>query len=172
MAQDGTDSGVRAGAGPDVPGAAGPGGLRARMRTLSVLEQEFARHVATELGVDAAGQAAMYHLGMSGTATPTEIARQLGISTAATTLVLNRLEAAGHLSRKPHATDRRKVVVVPAAASLAAAYELVRPVIDGVEEVAGSMTPDEQAVVTRFLDQMIEVYERGRSARHPGTDAG
>ncbi|WP_395691312.1 MarR family winged helix-turn-helix transcriptional regulator [Nocardioides sp.] len=45
-------------------------------------------------------------------ATPHELAEHLGISTAATTTLLDRLSAAGHLERVPHPTDRRSKVVV------------------------------------------------------------
>ena len=45
-------------------------------------------------------------------ATARGIARHLGISSAATTKLLDRLEAAGHIRRTPHPTDRRALAVV------------------------------------------------------------
>src|SRR3954470_18923323 len=103
-------------------------GIRDRLRQMSAEQQDFARLMAAHLGVDAAGLAAMYLLSSGGPATPTEGARALKISTAATTLVLNRLESAGHVHREPHPTDRRKVVVVPSPASVDTAYAMARTV--------------------------------------------
>jgi DNA-binding MarR family transcriptional regulator len=44
--------------------------------------------------------------------TPRGLATYLGISTASTTKLLDRLSASGHLERRPHPGDRRSVVVV------------------------------------------------------------
>ncbi|WP_245852069.1 MarR family winged helix-turn-helix transcriptional regulator [Isoptericola jiangsuensis] len=44
--------------------------------------------------------------------TPRDLAEDLGISTASTTKVLDRLTGSGHLERLPHPRDRRSVVVV------------------------------------------------------------
>jgi len=141
-------------------------GIRARLRLFSARQQDFERQLAKQLEVDAAGLATMNHLGATGSATPTEIARRLAISTAATTLVLNRLEAAGHVGREPHPSDRRKVVITPTPASLDAAYELIRPVIDGVGQLTASMSADHRAVVVGFLDQMIAIYEQALGPHH------
>ncbi|MFJ6654073.1 MarR family winged helix-turn-helix transcriptional regulator [Microbacterium sp. NPDC091313] len=43
--------------------------------------------------------------------TPTDIARYVGISTASTTSLLDRLERMGHIERERHATDRRSVTL-------------------------------------------------------------
>ena len=44
-------------------------------------------------------------------ATARGIARHLGISSAATTKLLDRLEAGGHIQRTPHPTDRRSLAM-------------------------------------------------------------
>jgi DNA-binding MarR family transcriptional regulator len=49
--------------------------------------------------------------------TPRDLAEDLGISTASTTKVLDRLAGSGHLQRRPHPRDRRSVVVVATAAA-------------------------------------------------------
>lgn len=75
------------------------------------LQQRLRRQMQDALGVDSAGLSTMIHLASVGTDSPTAIAAALQTSTAATSLVLNRLEVAGHISRQPHAKDRRKIVV-------------------------------------------------------------
>lgn len=102
----------------------------------------------------------MIHLAQVGSDTPTAIAGALQTSTAATSLVLNRLEVSGHISRGPHPTDRRKVVVAPVRASLAAARERARPVTEGIDELAAALTPAERATVASFVDGLVTVYQR------------
>lgn len=43
---------------------------------------------------------------------PTELSRYLGISTASTTALIDRLQASGHVVRQPHPSDRRSVHIV------------------------------------------------------------
>lgn len=119
----------------------------------------FRRHVQEELGVDSAGLTAMIHLAGAGSDTPTAIAANLERSTAATSLVLNRLENAGHISRQPHPSDRRKVVVVPAPASLVTAYKTANPVMVGIDQRAAALTPAEQSTVAGFLHSLVGLYE-------------
>jgi len=135
------------------------GDIRGRVQQLGVRQQRFERRLAAELGVDVAGLEAMDHLISTGPSTPTELARRLEISTAATTLVLNRLEAAGHIRRDRHPSDGRKLVVTAAARSADQAYERVLPMIEGVEALVAEMTPQERATVQTFLDRLVAIYD-------------
>lgn len=152
-----------AAAGPLGPSLLGPSlddGIGDSINAILALQQRFRRQMQDVLGVDSSGLNAMIHLASLGSDSPTAIAGVLETSTAATTLVLNRLEAAGHVSRLPHPTDRRKVVVAPAQESLATAYECVRPIIDGIDQVSASLTPAERSTVAGFLEAVVHVYER------------
>ncbi|MGR0161111.1 MarR family winged helix-turn-helix transcriptional regulator [Paenarthrobacter nitroguajacolicus] len=133
--------------------------IRARVQQLAVRQQRFERYLASELGVDAPGLEAMDHLIATGPATPTELARRLGISTAATTLVLNRLEDAGHIRRDRHPSDGRKLVVTAAQSSADQAFERVLPMIEGVEELVAGLSAPERAAVQAFLDRLVAIYD-------------
>jgi hypothetical protein len=45
---------------------------------------------------------------------PAQLSRLLGMTTGATTILLNRLETAGHIRRSRESTDRRRVTLRPA----------------------------------------------------------
>ena len=92
-------------------------------------------------------------------ATPSELARRVEVSTAAMTLVLNRLESAGHVRRERHPSDGRKLIVTAEQASADRAYEQVLPMIDGIEHLVDGMDEAERAVVQGFLDRLIAVYD-------------
>ncbi|WKK73394.1 hypothetical protein Q0F99_06815 [Rathayibacter oskolensis] len=81
------------------------------------------------------------------------------MSTAATTLVLNRLEAAGHVRRDRHPSDGRKLVVTASESSAALAQERVAPLIEGVEDLVASLDEEERATVLAFLDRLLAVYD-------------
>jgi len=122
------------------------------------LSRAFERQVGQALEVNTTDLAAMEHLIQEGALTPGELSRRLDISTAATTLVVDRLVALGHAQRHPHASDRRKVVVVPAQESVTRAFQQLHPVIGGVAAVTQELSDDERRVVEAFLTRVIGVY--------------
>lgn len=87
-------------------------------------------------------------------ATPGGIAQHLGISTASTTKLLDRLERAGHLTRAAHPTDRRALAISITAGTQRAAMETVGRQQAQRFHAAARLTSDERAVVLRFLRDM------------------
>ncbi len=141
------------------PGRTVDDGIRDTLMQLLTKQLRFRRHTQESLGVDSAGLTTMIHLSQVGSDTPTSIAHTLDTSTAATSLVLSRLETAGHIERQPHPTDRRKVVVAPAAASIAAAFACANPVIDGIDRLTAALSPAERSTVAGFLRGLVDVYD-------------
>ena len=91
--------------------------------------------------------------------TPGMLAKRIGISTASTTVLIDRLERSGHLARKPHPTDRRSLVVVSTTGSDAEVRETLGRMHRSMIDVADSLGPDELRVVARFLASMIDAVE-------------
>lgn len=82
------------------------------------------------------------------------LAEHLHISTASTTKLLDRLERAGHVVRRPHPTDRRAVTVEITPET----HRRVRATM-GLQharrfEVARALSPADREVVTRFLTEL------------------
>ena len=119
---------------------------------------EFEAHVGRELDVNPTDLQAMEHLISSGPLSPTELARRLGISTAAVTAVVDRLVAVDHVSRAKHPTDRRGVLVVPAPNSVAKAMSTLMPMIMGIDQVLDDFSAAEQATIAAYLERVLEVY--------------
>lgn len=101
---------------------------------------------------------------------PTELAARLGVTSASMTSLVDRLVAAGHVTREPHPSDRRAVILRPTSG----ADEEVRHNLDQMHkrmfEAAESLTPPEIAAVLSFLMRMREAVDV--VAADPGAAAG
>lgn len=87
-------------------------------------------------------------------ATPGAIASHLEISTASTTKLLDRLEAAGHIIRAPHPSDRRALAITITDETHEAAVETVGRQQAKRFHAAARLTTTERDVVIRFLHDM------------------
>jgi len=72
----------------------------------------FHQTVGQLLGVNVTDMKCLDIITLKGSASPTELAEHTGLSTGATTAMIDRLENAGLVVRRPHPTDRRGTIVV------------------------------------------------------------
>lgn len=139
------------------------------LRDIREVGAAFEAHLGSELTVNPTDLEAMEHLIQDGPLTPTELSRRLDVSTAATTTIIDRLTAVGHVSRIPHPTDRRGILVVPAPASVERAMGTIMPMILGIDRVLASFSDTEKAVITDYLSRVVEVYRS--HLPEPATDS-
>ncbi len=95
------------------------------------------------------------------------LAQLLGISTAAVTVVVDRLAKVGHVSREPHPTDRRSVLVVPTPRSARRAMDSLLPMIMEIDGLISHYTPEQQDAITNYLTRTVDVLERKLAAPAP-----
>lgn len=91
------------------------------------------------------------------TVTPHDLAEHLGISTAATTTLLDRLGAAGHLERVPHPTDRRSKVVVATEHAYAEARAHLAGTHDRMRAAAAKVPASARPDFIAFLEELTEI---------------
>jgi len=89
-------------------------------------------------------------------ATPGAIAQHLGISTASTTKLLDRLEAGGHIIRAPHPSDRRALAITITDETHEVAVETVGRQQAKRFHAAARLTAEERDIVIRFLQDMTD----------------
>lgn len=87
-------------------------------------------------------------------ATPGAIAAQLGISSASTTKLLDRLQKGGHIRREPHPSDRRALAIQIRPETRNAAMRTVGAQHAGRFRAAQRLSAHERAVVIGFLEDM------------------
>ncbi|MFM9597038.1 MarR family winged helix-turn-helix transcriptional regulator, partial [Streptomyces scabiei] len=85
---------------------------------------------------------------------PHDIAGHLGISTASTTKLLDRLTASGHVERRPHPHDRRARIVVITAAARAEFFRLFAQRMTRMRGAMESFSDDELRAIGRFFGEM------------------
>ncbi|MFJ6279221.1 DNA-binding transcriptional regulator, MarR family [Arthrobacter subterraneus] len=91
---------------------------------------------------------------------PKELTAKLGISSAATTTLIDRLARSGHVRRKPHPRDRRALVLEASAESGAEVRQTMGTMHTRMVEVARSLPPEDAAVVVDFLTRMREAVDQ------------
>jgi len=145
-----------------LPGAQ-PGYAEA-LRRISALWQQYHARVATALDINGTALEAMEWLEREGPLTPSELAERLGVTPGAVTGMLGRLEATGHAHRERHAQDGRSVQVVANPASIDATVGHLLPMILDLSRRAAAYSPEEIALVERFLGDVEASYRIGLDA--------
>ena len=98
--------------------------------------------------------------------TPGELGQCLGISSGATTAVLDRLERAGHVRRVRDDRDRRRLTLHRAESATALLRTFSEPLDEAMDAIVVGYSGGELAVVQRFLDDAIGQVSEHR--RHLG----
>lgn len=128
------------------------------LREILEVSDAFEKSLGDELTVNPTDLEAMEHLIMSGPLGASDLARRLGISTAAMTTSIDRLAALGHAHREPNPRDRRGVIVVPSESSRAQAMARLMPMIMSVDAALDAFDPEQQVAITRYLDTVVGIY--------------
>lgn len=101
-------------------------------------------------------------------ATARDLATGLGITTASTAKLLNRLEESGHIRRTPNAADGRSVHII----ATAHAHEEVRSRLgvmhERMREVTTRFSREEIDIIVRFLREMTQILDDAGSAPADG----
>lgn len=103
---------------------------------------------------------------------PARLAEALRLSRPATTALVDRLERAGHVVRRPDPADRRRTVLEmqPRADEVAAAF--FGPLGKAYGAVMDRFSPAELLVVQAFLEGVTEATVRTREQVQPPPDDG
>ncbi|MCL5612174.1 MAG: MarR family transcriptional regulator [Chloroflexi bacterium] len=99
---------------------------------------------------------------LKGIATPSELARHTGLTSGATTAMLDRLEKAGLIERRPNPDDRRGTLIVSAksgAEKVASWFESARKAQD---ELISSYSEKELEIISDVFERFTKLWEQER----------
>src|SRR5499427_10143700 len=105
-------------------GRAVPGQVVDGLRALSTEIDRLDQAAADRYGLNRTDMRALDIVGRAGPLAPTDLARLLGFTTGGVTTVLDRLERAGYVRRRPDSGDRRRQVVQATEATAARDQEV------------------------------------------------
>jgi DNA-binding MarR family transcriptional regulator len=144
------------------------------LRELSTELGQVYRWAAEQAGVNQTDLMSLYYIrSAGGSATPKALAEHLGLTSGATAILLNRLEARGLVQRTPHPTDRRAVLLsLGAGASEKGLLDLRQTVRRLNAAVIDELPPEEAEVVKRFMHRLLaNTRDSLRRIRTQGPDS-
>lgn len=130
-----------------------------RLRALLDVAQQSGPAVARKADLTHTELTALEHLTRQAWG-PTELARHLGVTSAAASGIVDRLVARGHVSRQPHEADGRRTQVVLTDSGRTEVLGHLMPMFAALDELDRSLSEDERVVVDRYLAGAIEAIRR------------
>lgn len=120
----------------------------------------FRNAIGRRLGLNITDSECLSLLSIKGISTPTELARHTGLTTGSTTAMLDRLERAGFIRRKPNPKDRRGLLIEIDKRWIETAGPLVAGVQKAHTALIADYTDRELEIIadflTRFTNNVID----------------
>ena len=123
---------------------------------------QFRNAMSEWAGINATDMECLRLLFLKGIATPSELARHTGLTSGATTAMLDRLEKAGLIERRPNPDDRRGTLIAPAQAGaerVAAWFESARKAQD---ELISSYSGSELEIIADVFERFTKLWDDER----------
>ena len=114
-------------------------------------------------GLNATDMECLRLLSQKGTATPTELARHTGLTSGATTAMLDRLEKAGLIERRPNPDDRRGTLIAPEQSSsekMAGWFESARKAQDAL---MSTYSESELEIIADVFERFAKLWDAERT---------
>jgi len=134
-----------------------PAQVTGSLRALSTEIDRLDQAAADRYGLNRTDMRALDIVGRAGPLAPTDLARLLGFTTGGVTTVLDRLERAGYIRRRPDSDDRRRLVVEATQATAARDAEVFGSLIRQTGDLLASYTDDQLLVIHDFLTRICEL---------------
>jgi DNA-binding MarR family transcriptional regulator len=114
------------------------------------------------LGLNATDTECLRLLFLKGIATPSELARQTGLTSGATTAMLDRLEKVGLIERRPNPDDRRGTLIAPTKSGAKKAASWFESARKAQEELISSYSEQELEIISDVFERFTKIWEQER----------
>lgn len=131
------------------------------------LHRNRARAIFREIGLHRGQPPVLHHLHQQDGLTHSELGKRLDVSPATTTKMVQRMEQAGFVQRRPDANDQRVSRVYLTDAGRAVKAEMVRRLQTLEAEAFADFSAEEQIIMRRLLMQMRDNLQRVVNAQIP-----
>lgn len=136
-----------------------PAHLRDLIARLAMAGERYQATVARQLGLSDTEMGAVVCLCRYSAMTPGELRERLALSSGGTTAVIQRLERAGHVERRPNPNDGRSAVINVSREMLELLTARAVPLIDAVDAVAATLSPQEREAIGAWLARIVAEVE-------------
>jgi DNA-binding MarR family transcriptional regulator len=138
--------------------------IRALMavRDYGVNLTHFRNAISEWAGLNATDMECLRFLFVKDVATPSELARQTGLTSGATTAMLDRLEKVGLIERSPNPDDRRGTLITPTKSSaekVASWFESARRAQDAL---ISSYSASELEIIADVFERFAKLWDQER----------
>jgi DNA-binding MarR family transcriptional regulator len=147
----------------DTEHQAGAVGVLNALRDYRASEAAMSRRTRTSMGMGETDLLALRYLLQAEadgrTVGPKELGARLGVTSASTTTLVDRLVKSGHVRREPHPTDRRALILRPTKGSDDEVRHTLGLMHRRMMDVASSLSADEASIVVDFLHRMRDAVD-------------
>jgi DNA-binding MarR family transcriptional regulator len=143
--------------------------VRAALRRLTAEIDGLDHRAANRFGINRSDLRCLDVLRGVGPTTPTTLASAVGMTTGGLSLALDRLEAAGYVTRRPNSNDRRSVIIEPTERLAQVEREIFGPLVRRMGEIIARYGDADLDVIRDFLDRVAEAA--AGAGRSPGERA-
>ena len=139
-------------------------------REYSVGMVSFHQAVGRILGLNVTDMKCLDVMTMKGSATPSQLAEQTGLSSGATTAMIDRLEKAGLVERHPHPKDRRGTVLLLTKQAMQKLPLLFESLGNAMLVLISGYSQRELAVLADFFARASVLWQDEREKLHARSD--
>ena len=118
--------------------------------------------IVEKLGVNITDWECLGLLLQKGVATPTELSEHTGLTSGATTAMLDRLERSGIIERRRNPEDRRGTLIVVVKEKAAEIATILASAIRAQDHLFSSYTEKELEFLSDFLNKLARVLDQER----------
>ncbi|GAB3586114.1 hypothetical protein GCM10027406_35580 [Leifsonia lichenia] len=90
---------------------------------------------------------------------PKELADYLGVQSSSITILLDRLEKAGHVRREPSPFDRRALIIVPTVPTDELHKAILGDIREELIDVAGTLSEKDADTIVEFIDRLRDAID-------------
>lgn len=118
-----------------------------------------------QLGLSSNERWVLNHLVHEGPLTASELSKRVNMTSAAMTTLVERMELAGYLTRRPDPADGRRTLLSTTDALADRGSAIARAVIDEFDQLVDQLPPEERDAVTRFMTNAEQFFARYAESR-------
>ncbi|MGH2762665.1 MAG: MarR family winged helix-turn-helix transcriptional regulator [Thermoleophilaceae bacterium] len=116
--------------------------------------------VAKQIGLAETEAEALAHLARAGGITPSQLSEMLGMTSGGVTALVQRLERADRVSRRPHPRDKRSSIIEATPAVVDEVKRHYERLTVEADRITARLSDDELETVGRYLERIVMISER------------